>query len=167
MNKLILALMAASVLTMTGCATIIKGSTQTIAFKTTPDNANIQIKNRAGTSILDQQTPATITLKKGSGYFKPETYQVTFSKSGYQTRTVEVKGTLDKWYFGNFVFGGVIGLLAVDPVTGAMYKLAPTDAQLVLERNNVKGHKKNESTLVIVLTENLSNRMISDATKIN
>ncbi|WP_269915062.1 hypothetical protein [Acinetobacter sp. HY1485] len=166
MKKTVLAIMVTSALAMTGCATIIKGSTQTISFKTTPENSNIQIKNRAGNVVLNGQTPATVDLRKGSGYFKPESYQITFSKAGYQPRTVEVKGTLSGWYFGNFVFGGPIGLFAVDPVNGAMYKLTPTDTQLVLEQNKIKG-KKDAQTLVVVLTETLPSKMISNATRIN
>ncbi len=30
---------------------------------------------------------------------------------------------VDGWYWGNIVFGGLIGWLIVDPATGAMYKL--------------------------------------------
>jgi hypothetical protein len=34
---------------------------------------------------------------------------------------------VDGWYFGNLLFGGLIGLLIVDPATGAMYKLEPNE----------------------------------------
>jgi len=34
-----------------------------------------------------------------------------------------VKCSLNGWYFGNIIFGGLIGLLIVDPATGAMYRL--------------------------------------------
>lgn len=30
---------------------------------------------------------------------------------------------MDGWYIGNLLFGGLIGMLIVDPATGAMYKL--------------------------------------------
>jgi hypothetical protein len=30
---------------------------------------------------------------------------------------------LDGWYIGNIVFGGLIGMLIVDPATGAMWKI--------------------------------------------
>jgi hypothetical protein len=33
---------------------------------------------------------------------------------------------MDGWYLGNIVFGGLVGLLVVDPLTGAMWKLDPT-----------------------------------------
>jgi hypothetical protein len=34
---------------------------------------------------------------------------------------------LNGWYAGNILIGGIVGLLIVDPATGAMYKLG-TDA---------------------------------------
>jgi len=48
-----------------------------------------------------------------------------FAKDAYQAREVTVRGEIEGWYFGNIIFGGLIGLLAVDPATGAMYTLKP------------------------------------------
>ena len=43
-----------------------------------------------------------------------------------------MQGDLDAWYWGNILFGGLIGWFFVDPVTGAMYKLPErTSANLV------------------------------------
>jgi hypothetical protein len=43
---------------------------------------------------------------------------------GYETKTISVECKLNGWYFGNILIGGLIGLLIVDPATGAMYKLS-------------------------------------------
>jgi hypothetical protein len=37
--------------------------------------------------------------------------------------------TLSGWYFGNILIGGLIGLLIVDPLTGAMYDLEPENIE--------------------------------------
>ncbi len=37
--------------------------------------------------------------------------------------TTRLEATLDGWYIGNIIFGGLIGFLIVDPLTGAMWKL--------------------------------------------
>ena len=71
----------------------------------------------------------TVTLKKGRGYFKPENYTVRFTKEGFQPRELKCEGEVNGWYFGNIIFGGLIGLLAVDPATGAMYTLKPDDGR--------------------------------------
>jgi hypothetical protein len=42
---------------------------------------------------------------------------------GYNSRTVSVTFSIDDWYFGNILFGSLIGMLIVEPATGAMWKL--------------------------------------------
>jgi len=36
-----------------------------------------------------------------------------------------VRADIDGWYFANILFGGLIGMLIVDPITGKMWKLPP------------------------------------------
>lgn len=165
MKKLLTATIASTMLCFTGCATIIKGSTQTVSFRTVPENSKIEIVNRKGQKIHTGETPATVSLKKGSGYFKPENYQVTFSKPGYESKTVNVEGKMSGWYIGNLVFGGIIGLLIVDPLTGAMYKLTPDDVETVLNTKNVKTSKDSLS-LTIMLKENIPTDVMARATMI-
>lgn len=44
---------------------------------------------------------------------------------------------MDGWYFGNILFGGLIGFLIVDPATGAMYTLKPDTLNVHLVSNVV------------------------------
>jgi hypothetical protein len=62
-------------------------------------------------------------LKSGSAFFSKESYSVVFKKDGYEPKKVNVECKLNGWYFGNILIGGLIGMLIVDPATGAMYKL--------------------------------------------
>ena len=58
------------------------------------------------------------------GYFKPENYQIKASKDGYATQYTPIDSHISNWYwFGNLVFGGLIGWFIVDPLTGDMYYL--------------------------------------------
>ncbi len=59
----------------------------------------------------------------GEGYFRGQTYTLRFMREGYPDRQVELDSSVDGWYWANILFGGVIGMLIVDPLTGAMYKL--------------------------------------------
>jgi hypothetical protein len=34
-----------------------------------------------------------------------------------------IQNSIDGWYWANFLIGGVIGLLIVDPATGAMFEI--------------------------------------------
>lgn len=62
----------------------------------------------------------------GESYFRAKEYTITFSKEGFADQQAVVKATLSGWYFGNILFGGLIGLLIVDPITGKMWKLPDT-----------------------------------------
>ncbi|AXO88710.1 hypothetical protein DZC75_12155 [Pseudomonas parafulva] len=56
----------------------------------------------------------------------------TFRREGFADHRVELDSTISGWYWGNILLGGVIGMLIVDPLTGAMYKL-PQDVTVELE----------------------------------
>ena len=146
----------AATLTMTGCASIFSGSTQTLTFKSVPDTANITITNKSGEKIHTSSTPATVTLKRGNGYFKPAGYEITFSKEGFQTKTVQVKATVNGWYIANIIFGGLIGFLIVDPATGAMYTLSPSDINSVLDPAQLSTTKNNGyQSLTVMLVQDI------------
>ncbi|MEG0197283.1 hypothetical protein [Acinetobacter sp.] len=153
----------AAALTMTGCASIFSGTTQTLTFKSVPDAANITITNKLGEKIHTGSTPATVTLKRGNGYFKPAGYQVTFSKEGFQTKTVQVKATVNGWYIANIIFGGLIGFLIVDPVTGAMYTLSPSDINTLLDAAQLSTTKKEQQSLTVMLVQDIPVDMMKRA----
>ena len=115
-------LLSSSIL-FTSCASIVSKSSYPISINSAPSEAQIVIKDKKGIEIFSGQTPATLKLKSGSGFFGKARYQVTFNKSGYQTKTVPVEFKLNGWYFGNLLFGGILGMLIIDPATGAMYKI--------------------------------------------
>ena len=146
----ILACAVASLAT-SGCATIVAKSSQTITVTSVPDAASVSIVNKSGTPVHSGTTPITVTLKKGRGYFKPESYTIRFAKDGYQAREVTVRGEVNGWYFGNVIFGGLIGLLAVDPATGAMYTLKPDAVGATLDSLKVSLTDNGQSLTVILL----------------
>ena len=85
--------------------------------------ANFEVRNSTGQVIHQGVTPGTITLNASDGYFKKAEYTIVFRKDGYADQVNNLTSSLDGWYVANIVFGGLIGLLIVDPATGAMYKL--------------------------------------------
>jgi hypothetical protein len=141
-----------------GCATIVSKSSQTITITSVPEAAAVKIKNAAGVDVHGGTTPMTVTLKKGRGYFKAESYTVTLSKDGYEPRQITVQGQVNGWYFGNILFGGLIGLLAVDPATGAMYTLQPKQVAGTLDALKVT-RVEGERTLTVVMVEELPVQM--------
>ena len=58
---------------------------------------------------------------------KKEEYKITFVRDGYARKTVYISAQLNGWYIGNILLGGLIGMLVVDPASGAMYMIAKED----------------------------------------
>ena len=164
MKKFCLAVMAS--LLFTGCATIFEGGTQPVTIKSVPESAAISVTNRAGEKIHSGITPATITLKRGAGYFKSESYQVEVSKPGYQGRTLAITGSVNGWYVANILFGGLIGLLIVDPVTGAMYNLSPDTVEGTLQSEGLSS-LGTDGSLTIMLAEDVPLALWQHARRIN
>lgn len=123
MNLKLKFLAISSILLLTGCASIVSKSSWPITINSSPSEAKITIKDKKGIEIYTGNTPATLKLKSGAGFFSKARYQVTFEKVGYDKKVVPVEFKLNGWYFGNIIFGGPLGLLIIDPATGAMYKL--------------------------------------------
>ena len=112
-----------SILLLTGCASIVSKSSWPITINSYPSEAKITIKDKKGIEIYTGNTPATLKLKSGAGFFSRARYQVTFEKVGYDKKVVPIEFKLNGWYFGNIIIGGPLGLLIIDPATGAMFKL--------------------------------------------
>ena len=123
MNLKLKFLAISSILLLTGCASIVSKSSWPININSSPSEAKISIKDKKGIEIYTGNTPATLKLKSGAGFFSKARYQVTFEKVGYDKKVVPVEFKLNGWYFGNIIFGGPLGLLIIDPATGAMFKL--------------------------------------------
>jgi hypothetical protein len=130
---------AAIVLSSVGCSTIITGGRKDVNFRTEPSSAHIRISDEKGTAIYEGQTPTLVTLRTGRPYFRTRHYNVAITKDGYQPATVTLKSTVSGWYAGNLVFGGLVGLLIVDPLTGAMYTL-PKEQMISLLPNASSGN---------------------------
>ena len=112
-------------LLLSGCASVMRDNTQILPIQSNVEDVNIEVTNSQGAVVYTGKTPATVYLKTAKeGYFKPESYLIKASKDGYSTQYTPVDSHISNWYwFGNLVFGGLIGWFVVDPLTGDMYYL--------------------------------------------
>lgn len=111
---------------MSSCATIMRDSNQSIPIKSNIDKVDIRIINQRGETVFEGQTPTVLSLNSSekNGYFNPEKYTVIASKNGFKTQQVVIDWHISGWYIvGNLFFGGLIGYLLIDPLTGDMYYL--------------------------------------------
>ncbi|MDQ0122243.1 hypothetical protein J2W17_001188 [Pseudomonas lini] len=106
-----------------GCASIVGDSKYPVNVSSTPSGASFTVQNKDGVIVHNGSTPNTVTLPSGRGYFKGEAYTIVFKKDGYADTSAKLETSMSGWYWGNLLFGGLIGMLVVDPMTGAMYKL--------------------------------------------
>ncbi|MGM8931777.1 hypothetical protein [Salinicola halophyticus] len=116
-------------LSLTGCASILGDSDQSMTISSSPSNAAVVITDETAKQIFAGTTPTTVTLKKSDGsYFGGKTYHVEIDKPGYKSRQMELTTSPNGWYIGgNILFGGLIGWLIVDPLNGGMYTLSPDE----------------------------------------
>lgn len=122
------------ILFFSGCATIVSKSSYPVYLRTDPPGANIKITDKKGHVVYQGKSPTTVRLKSGGGYFTKAQYQVKLSSAGYDEKIVTIDFKLNGWYFGNLVIGGVIGLLFIDPITGAMWKIQDPVVDETLDR---------------------------------
>ncbi len=107
---------------------------------TQPDGAECEITDvAAGKSIVKTKTPHTAALERGDGYFQKKYYDITLSKEGYVTEKVSIAPELNPWYIGNLFFGGILGMVIVDPLTGSMWTLYEKDVNVKLYPDTPEG----------------------------
>lgn len=180
MKKLLLPFSLFAVLTCASCASIVSKSIYNVKLNSSPEAANVQVFDRKGREVFNGTTPTEVELKSGAGYFKRAEYTVKYTKDGYLPKEIVISSDINGWYFGNIVFGGLIGFLIVDPATGAMYRLDQTNLNETLaptEKNTgatgtgatgnntaSAGNNKEEKTLHIIelqqVPENLRKNLV-------
>ena len=118
-----------------GCASIVSRTKWPLAIDTKPEGVQVSIINKKGKEVFSGHTPAVTELKSGSGFFAKESYTVVLTHKNGEKRKINVECMLNGWYFGNLFIGGLIGMLIVDPATGAMYRLQNKDIYEVFPEN--------------------------------
>jgi hypothetical protein len=156
----------------TGCATVTRGSTDTLVVNSTPSGADVKIyrtnagfnaKEISDNTIADPKNPgAGPILGSTPGSFKlarKGEYRVEISKSGYKTVETDignrVAGAGSAGMAGNVIAGGIVGII-VDSRTGATRDLTPNPLEVTLEPGKGSSSislSKEESALGEVVSE--------------
>ncbi len=147
---------------LSACSTIVSESSYPVSIISSPSEANFTITNEDGEVVHQGITPSTVTLPSSNGFFDGADYTITYEKDDYTTVTYTVTSSVDGWYFGNILIGGLLGMLIIDPATGAMWKL-PESASMSL----TKKMAEDELTGLTVMTlSNLPNEYKDQLEKI-
>lgn len=119
MKSLQLILILVCMAAITGCATIVKGKSQTVTVDTKPPGAICTLTRDGETVAVVSPTPGSIAVDKSG-----DAITVTCKREGYQDSTGLIGTKFQAMTFGNVIFGGIIGA-AVDAGSGAMHEYEP------------------------------------------
>ncbi|OYU93258.1 MAG: hypothetical protein CFE45_21100 [Burkholderiales bacterium PBB5] len=161
--------MAPAVLALSACATIMGSPTQTLPISSTPSDARVLIVDEAGLEVFKGQTPTSVTLNKSTGrYWGKKSFTVTISKDGFKDQVIPVTASANGWYIaGNFVFGGLIGWFAVDPLNGNMYTLSPEAVSGTLAATTAHNNRSSDGSIAIVLLQDVPAAMRDKLVRLN
>jgi hypothetical protein len=124
LSHCLLVCMLVGSLGLVSCATVLQSGPEPVTITSEPPEALVTITNlRTHQRLLRASTPVIAPLARHAGYMRPARYQVVVEKPGYQPYVMLLHAELEHKYFGNFVAGGPLGFLVIDPLTGAMYAL--------------------------------------------
>lgn len=124
--KVFIVLITVSSLFLSGCATILTGTTERIKFTSEPDATHVDADGQSCA------TPCSLNLKKG------ESHMAKFKHAGYETQTVALEKKFNPVSLLNLL--GMIGWI-VDVATGAMWSVSPDAINANLVKSGSKTQK--------------------------
>ena len=114
----------------TGCASIVSNK-QKLTFNSEPGEATVSV---AGKAI--GKTPLTADVDRAK-----ET-QLTIEKEGYKPFSTQLSTTLNGWFWGNILIGGLLGS-TTDAASGSMYEYSPSQYFITLTPDKPFGMESN------------------------
>lgn len=155
MRKIIISGSLALLVLTSSCATIVSGSKQNIKFASTPSVATVYIDE-----VEVGKTPMEMKLARKSEH------AVMIKLDGYQTYHTTLTKKFNAWFIGNILLGGLIGLI-VDPITGAMYKLSPSEIKAEMAKGTAFNYKKGDVYIAVALKIDPNWKKVGQLDKVN
>ena len=99
-----LGILIGGALALSGCASIVKGTSESIAI-TTPPTTGASCVLSSGQGNWTVTSPGSVTVQKSK-----EDIQVRCDKPGWQEGFATIPSNFEGWTVGNILFGGIVGL---------------------------------------------------------
>jgi len=109
---------------LSGCATVMCGTSQNIPVSSNPTGAVLQVDGSGSFT-----TPTTLRLERKRDHV------LVFTKEGYDQQNVTILHVISGAVCGNILLGGLIGW-GVDAMTGAQFKLVPENVNVELKKSS-------------------------------
>lgn len=142
-----------ALLVLGGCASIVSRNDYPVAIDSAPSGVSFYVTDSTGAQVHSGTTPSSVRLRTKGGYFKSQAYTIHLERPGMPTKEYALRSGIDGWYWGNLLLGGLIGMLIVDPLTGAMFKLPP---QVLVPLDGAASRGDAETELRIASVESLT-----------
>ncbi|HEX9139898.1 MAG TPA: hypothetical protein VF848_08915 [Steroidobacteraceae bacterium] len=153
LRQILAVLTASACIVMAGCATIVHGGARPVSVASTPPGAKVSIYDRDNKLVLTSTTPFVAQLNPKYAYFKGQNYRLVFEMPAHATAEVWLDSTVSGWYWWNFLFGGLIGMVIVDPLTGAMFNLTPDKIEQPLTASQTEVIRDRKGLLVVMASQ--------------
>ena len=113
----IVALSVLSLFLTSGCASIVKGTTQAVNVMTDPPGAACDLSRQGKVIAAVATTPASVTIDKSA-----RDISILCRKEGFEETSMPLQSAATGWTFGNIIFGLLGGPIAlgIDAASGAM-----------------------------------------------
>ena len=119
---------------ISGCASIMSGTTQRVSIDSDPQGATVMIgkkKTKDKKTIMVEAynagvTPLIVELKRRGSTM------VQISKDGYKTQDVQLKRTMNPWVWGDIALTSLLST-SIDTSTGACNEYKPGQYMISLE----------------------------------
>jgi hypothetical protein len=125
---------------LSGCGTIMNGSSQKVGFSSSPSSASVTVDGK----VLGN-TPLTDNISR------KDIHTVKIELAGYYPYEMTMTKKTSSWVWGNIIFGGLIGL-GVDAISGGLYELTPEQVSADLKKKGVASTSKNDNSLYVSVT---------------
>ena len=128
-------------LVLTGCETIINGTTQSIGISSKPSCTNVWVDNE-----FVGNTPLCVDLRRNRNHC------IRVELEGYLPYEITCKKRLSGWVFGNLVFGGLPGL-CIDTISGGIYFLSPEQVNACLKEETIQISKDAQGSYIGIVMQ--------------
>lgn len=113
---------------VSACASIVEGSTQTVTVTTEPPGAQCDLNRGEVRLAVVNPTPGSVSLEKSK-----DNVAVICRKDGHEDSAGTLGSTFQAMTIGNILFGGLVGV-AIDASSGAMNKYPASINVLLVPR---------------------------------
>ena len=108
-----------SAMALSGCSTIVTGGEDLVTIDTLSNDSEVRVDGEI-------RGKGKVT----TGLDKSNTHTLSAHKENCKSASVQTEQTIEPWFFGNLIIGGIVGMI-VDAATGNANKVSDDEYLLI------------------------------------